>query len=52
MDIIINRIDDNDVNIKTYFPENKKFTEEEKEDTYEDKGAGLFSIPPKNERFG
>ena len=52
MDNIINRIDDNDENIKTYFPENEKFIEEESEDTYGDKGAGLFSIPPKNERFG
>ncbi len=53
MDNIIDRIDDNDENIKTYFPENEKFIEEEEsEDTYGDKGAGLFSIPPKNERFG
>lgn len=52
MDNIINRIEDNDENIKTYFPENEKFIEEDNDDTYGDKGAGLFSIPPKNERFG
>lgn len=52
MDNIINRVEDNDENIKTFFPENEKFIEEEDEDTYEDKGSGLFSIPPRNERFG
>jgi hypothetical protein len=44
------RIDDNDENIKTYFPENPKFKEEEKK--YQNKGDGYYSAPPKNERFG
>jgi len=51
MEHIINRIDDNDDNIKTYFPENEKFIDHD-DDTYGDKGAGLYSTPPRNERFG
>ena len=47
---MIDRIDENDENIKTYFPENPKF--EEDENKYQNKGNGLFSSPPKNERFG
>lgn len=50
---MLERIEDNDENIKTYFPENAKFLEEEKADNkYENKGNGFYSVPPKNERFG
>ena len=50
---MLERIEDNDENIKTYFPENAKFVEEEKADNkYENKGNGFYSAPPKNERFG
>lgn len=50
---MLDRIEDNDENIKTYFPENSKFVEEEESDNkYENKGNGLYSNPPKNERFG
>ncbi|MFH7010396.1 nucleotidyltransferase [Flavobacterium sp. FlaQc-52] len=50
---MLERIEDNDENIKTYFPENAKFLEEEKADNkYENKGNGFYSAPPKNERFG
>ncbi len=47
---MLDRIEDNDENIKTYYPENAKFKEEEKK--YENKGSGFYSVPPKNERFG
>lgn len=50
---MLERIEDNDENIKTYFPENSKFVEEEENDNkYENKGNGFYSNPPKNERFG
>jgi len=50
---MLERIEDNDENIKTYFPENVKFIEEdEDEKKYQDKGNGFYSVPPKNERFG
>jgi hypothetical protein len=53
MKIMLERIEDNDENIKTYFPENAKFVEEVKTDNkYENKGNGFYSAPPKNERFG
>ncbi len=53
---IIKNIEDNDDNIMTYFPINKDFEEEEKND--DNKGYGLktaglsASIPPNNTRFG
>lgn len=49
---MLERIEDNDENIKTYFPENEKFIEEEADNKYENKGNGFYSNPPKNERFG
>lgn len=50
---ILDRIEENDENIKTYFPENAKFKEDKKEENkYQGKGSGFFTIPPKNERFG
>lgn len=53
MTYMLKRIEDNDENIKTYFPENAKFVEEEESDNkYENKGNGFYSNPPKNERFG
>ena len=53
MKYMLERIEDNDENIKTYFPENPKFVEDEKaENKYENKGNGFYSNPPKNERFG
>lgn len=51
MKLILERIEDNDENIKTYFPENQKFIEEE-ESKYDNKGNGFYSTPPKTERFG
>ena len=56
MGITIKNIEDNDDNIMTYFPINKDFEEEEKND--DNKGYGLktaglsASIPPNNTRFG
>lgn len=56
MKLILERIEDNDENIKTYFPENQKFVEEEEEEEddnkYDNKGSGFYSTPPKTERFG
>jgi hypothetical protein len=53
MKLILERIEDNDKNIKTYFPENQKFVEEEEDDNkYDNKGSGFYSTPPKTERFG
>jgi hypothetical protein len=53
MKLILERIEDNDENIKTYFPENQKFVEEEEdENKYDNKGNGFYSAPPKTERFG
>jgi hypothetical protein len=53
MKLILDRIEDNDENIKTYFPENQKFVEEEEDDNkYDNKGSGFYSSPPKTERFG
>jgi len=50
---MLERIEDNAENIKTYFPENEKFIEEDiEENKYENKGSGFYSTPPKNERFG
>jgi len=50
---MLERIEDNDENIKTYFPENPKFIEEEESDNkYKNKGNGFYSTPPKTERFG
>ena len=50
---MLERIENNDENIKTYFPENSKFLKEEESDNkYENKGNGFYSNPPKNERFG
>ncbi len=51
MKSMLERIEDNDENIKTYFPENSKFVEEE-ENKYDNKGSGFYSAPPKTERFG
>lgn len=53
MKLILERIEDNDENIKTYFPENQKFVEEEEDkNKYDNKGNGFYSAPPKTERFG
>jgi hypothetical protein len=50
---ILDRVEENDKNIETFFPENTKFKEEEKEENrYGNKGNNLYSAPPKNERFG
>lgn len=48
------RIDEDDNNIKTYFPENIKFVVEEdiEENKYKANDNNFFSIPPKSERFG
>jgi hypothetical protein len=54
MDNIINRIEENSENIKTYFPVNEKFDKKESsEKTYGIKSSPVIhSIPKNNERFG
>jgi len=54
MRTILDRIEDNEDNIKTYFPLNKDFEKEEKSDNgYGLKGSVIgASIPPDNQRFG
>lgn len=55
---ILNRIDENDENIKTFFPKNEKFEEEEKTEnktnafSYGVAGSTYTQTPPKTERFG
>lgn len=52
MKYALERIEDNSDNIKIYFPENEKFKDGEG-NKYQSKDNGsLYSIPPKNERFG
>lgn len=54
MNTIINRIEENDENIKTYFPINEKHEKKEStENSYGIKGAAIApSIPPNTNRFG
>ncbi len=54
MDTIINRIEENSENIKTYFPVNEKFEKKESsEKTYGVKSSPIIhSTPKSNERFG
>lgn len=54
MNDIINRIEDNSENIRTYFPINEKFEKKESsEKTYGTKNSPIIhSIPKNNERFG
>lgn len=55
MGTMIDRINDNNENIKTYFPTNKDFEEEEKSSSggYGIKGGTVASsTPPSNQRFG
>lgn len=55
MGTIIDRINDNKENIKTYFPINKDFEEQEKSSSggYGIKGSTVASsTPPSNQRFG
>jgi hypothetical protein len=54
MDTIINRIEENSENIKTYFPVNEKFEKKESsEKTYGIKSSPIIhSTPKSNERFG
>ena len=47
---MLERIEDNDENIKIYFPENEKFVEEEN-NSYGTKTGSLYSVPPKT-NFG
>jgi len=47
---MLERIEDNDENIKVYFPENEKFVEEES-NSYGSKSGSLYSVPPKT-NFG
>ena len=49
---ILDRIDDDDENIRTYFPENDKFSDGDDDDSYGKKGRSLFSIPTSDERYG
>lgn len=55
METIINRIEDNSENIKTYFPINEEFnsSDDSKSNSYGLKGASIIpSIPSNNQRFG
>ena len=53
MKYILDRIEEDSDNIKTYFPENEKFLEDGEDNKYSVNTSGsLLSIPPKNERFG
>ena len=54
MDNMIQRIEENSDNIKTYFPINEKFEkkEESSEKRYGTKGASVVSVPKNSERFG
>ncbi len=54
MNTIVNRIEENDENIKNYFPTNEKHEKKEStESSYGIKGAAIApSIPPNNNRFG
>lgn len=51
---MINRIEENDENIKSYFPINEDFVEEDSEDenVYGIKGDNKPSLPPTNQRYG
>ena len=56
---ILDRIEENDENIKTFFPKNEKFEEEEDDDdnktnafSYGVAGSTFTSTPPKTDRFG
>lgn len=49
---MLDRINDNDENIKIYFPVNSKFVEEQQNsNSYGSKAGSLFSVPPKT-NFG
>ena len=55
----MDRIEENDENIKTFFPKNEKFEEEEDDDdnktnafSYGVAGSTFTSTPPKTDRFG
>ncbi|QIE59289.1 nucleotidyltransferase [Rasiella rasia] len=56
METIIERINNNSDNIKSYFPTNKDFEDDDKSSSsngYGIKtGGAAYSTPPKNERFG
>lgn len=52
MDNMLQRIEDNDGNIKFYFPINNDFKQEEKDEGYKKKEESLYTIPSKKERFG
>lgn len=51
---ILDRINDNDENIKVYFPENEKFLDNKnaENNSYGSKTASLFSVPPRKPNFG
>lgn len=49
---ILDRVDENDENIKIFFPENEKFVEDNKSDNrYQTKSNNFYSVPPKT-NFG
>lgn len=48
---MLERIEDNDENIKIYFPENPKFKEEDKNKNRYDNNSGM-SVPPSKLNFG
>ena len=55
LELIINRIEENSENIKTYFPLNDEFNdgdEETNKNKYGLKSGIIPSTPPNNERFG
>lgn len=53
MQNMLDRIEDNEDNLKIYFPINSDYEEDTGDNGYGVKtGASIFSRPPKNERFG
>ena len=52
MENMLQRIEENDDNIKFYFPINDDFKQEEKDEGYKKKDDNLYTVPPKKERFG
>lgn len=55
LDLIINRVEENSENIKTYFPLNDEFNDDDEmsnDNKYGLKNGVIPSTPPNNERFG
>jgi len=52
METLLQRIEENDDNIKWYFEINREFEQKEENKGYGKNSDDLFTIPPKKERFG